>query len=1141
MKSFQIQRIDNKSLDESFRETLHINQDNDKFTDKRLILGKYDLNSNKKSTRTLDVFQLNDKKDHFVVIEDKIIKEFKLIDNKILKGLNYYHATGSIKYCIKMESTYGNLCLLMDNNDIVFLYLNKKGFVHKTISLDRFLMGQQLLPLLSSVEGTVYTFSKAKDTIIEVDLRYDTFTRLPLQFKDFGEILHFDCYRNQCTYTATVFHIHKVTNILHLEIFQASNHDKSDTYTNLFRKKTFKIDKINQNFQLLKKIEDNNYIVVTLNNIILVSSTSIDIKRWTINGFLKKKLAELTHGITLFYHKNDNIINLKICDSYLRTVNISCHINRSDINWGSMMNKSSSKQTQSIFFLKQDMIYFRDASSVNKIAFTNSSDEDRNGYTMNKVHDKYRSQYGSTTYHCGLVRTNCGSIFQNYILGGTESSHPKSFIECNSWKVVPYKNIIKVGDLSNNSDVVSKIVTIGQRSLIVSGEMVYQFDHDNNNCTVFIQDFNTFEGYLTRSGSIISLPSADVIFCADVINMTSNTAMLDFLLTINSEGIVRVSSNISQEEEYIIYYERKHGLNVKLTTVSTVISDSGVYLLLCEGEYLRLYIDSILVSEISIKGRVIRECFIVKIDKDLTNGIALLSFDYGRVVLVDLTLKNIHFERTTSIRHCYKLFKGIINERILIAYQNKSILFIDFINWKTSILHIETNIRELSYRETVDETAELIIVDNCNDIYFIDFETNITINENVLKFKYSRKYDVPISMHELSSSDSSILLLSKNNKSGCINLDIMDIENGTFIPGGYSIPAVNHVTICVQSLSLNDHVYSPLGNSDSNDIFIVTYTKYEKPFYEIIEINRTNLSIRIIYKGALKIVPNLILMTKVTTSNQLVTFLGSGIETKDVTYHLDESNTRHVTVSDLNFVIGSDTFPVIDGEVNGDFIKTVNARGMCQIYRVDTLEHVTEEIGKANNRGSKSVPNILKPLIRQMLKTDLTDQKEQMFYHGTKFSNANLLDSVISSIMGKVSIPDDTIFASLNTNNEIILSQGMKELHGLAFSYQPSINIPHDRSLMKIIPIPEGLEFVVPKSSDDSKAKLMCKPLFMIIGEGSTRYIIVKCPDEISHVPGYFTSNIDMFPSRLPMKNYIHNNLYPNSSGSLVLQLLEFT
>lgn len=1141
MKPFQIQRIDNISLDESFRETLHIHQNNDKQTDKKLILGKYDLNPNEKSTRTLDVIHLNTTRDHFIVIEDRIIKEFKLIDNKILKGINCYRATGSIKCCMKIESVYGNLCLIMDNDDIVILDLIRKGFVYnKTVSLATFLMGQQLLPLLSSTENFICALNKQKDQIIEINLRNDTLTGLPLKFNDFGEILHFDCYCNQDTYHVLVFHIHKISNIFYLEIFQTNNYGQDNISTSLFRKKTFKIDKINQHFQLLEKIENNKYIIVTLNNIILVSGISINIRRWTINHSLKKRLTQLTNNVTLFYHENNEAINLKICDSYLRTINVSCCINEPNIQWDSTMNKTTNNPVQSMFFLKTDMIYIRDAFSGNKIAYIDSGNEGRDTYIVDKVHDKWASQYGSVTYHCGLVRTNSGSIFQNYILGGTESSQSESFIEHTSWQIIPYKNIKKITKLNNNSGVISKIVTIKNRSLMVFGETIYQLDHKNGKCNVGIQDFNPFERYLTRNGNIIVLPSDDIIFCADVINTTSTATEQEYLLTINSEGMVRVSSYKSQQEENRIYYERKHDLNGHFRASAAVISYSDVFLLLCEGEYLQLYVNSILVSKASIRGMAIRDCFIVKVDKDLTKSLVLLSFDCGKVILLDLTLKNVHFEILCRTENSYKLLKNVINHNILVAYQDKSILFIDFKNWKTSFLNVKMNIRELSYTETEDMKTKLLIVDNTNGIHWIDFETSITINENKARFKYNSRHDLPVSMHELNCSGSDILVLSKNLKSRRINLNVMNIENGEFIYGRYNIPAVDHITICSQRLSPNSHRYVPMGNCLSKDIFIVTYTKEEGPFYEILEVNPTDLFIKMISRGKLKIVPNLVLITNVTSTKQFVTFLGSGIETKDVTYHIEESGIRHITVTDLNYITELDTFPFIGGEVTGEYIKTVNIRGIYQIYKFTTLELVTEKIRNSDEMQILSAENFLKPFTRQILKADLVGEKEQTFYRSPNFSDGDILRSVISSIMGEVTIPDNAIFASLNTNNELVLSRGMKELHEYAFLCQPSIHIPHDLNIKNIIPIPNGLKCVIPKYSHSSNNKFICMPMFMIIGERSTCYIIVKCPADILRICDDVTSNGDMFSSKVSRTNYIHSNLYSNSSEILTVQLLEF-
>ncbi|KAG0669609.1 hypothetical protein C6P45_003514 [Maudiozyma exigua] len=1139
MKPFQIKRINNESLDESFKEILHIQDINDNDNDKKLILGKYNLNSIEKSTDTLDVVQLDIKKDNFIVIEDRIVKEFKLTDNKKFKAINYYQTNRSIICCMKIESICGKLCLLMDNNDIIILDLKKNGFVHnKTITLDAFLMGRQLLPLLSSSassDSSVFTLTKQKDIIIQINLMNDSIRQFPLQFKDLGGIKYFDCYRNRNTYNVLVFHVHKITNFLHLEFFQTNNYNENGASQSLFRKKICKIDKIDQDFLLLKKIEKDKYIVITLNHISLIKGNSGNIQRWTIGNTLKEIITQkLTNNVKLFHDENKNILYLKICDSYLRTISISCRYNESKINWKYMMDKTTNNPVQSMFFLKSDVIYIRDAVSMNQVAYLDKGKE-TNIYTVRKVSDKHKSKYEAITYHCALVRTNTGSIFQTYILAGTRSSLFESFIEYTNWKITPYKDIRKIGKLHNITGAVSKIVNIRDHSLMVIGETVYQFNHQDDNCNVYIQDLNPFEDYLTDNGNVITISGNDTIFCTDLANTISNTATeQDFLLTINTGGIVKIMSYTSQQAEYKIYYERKHHVSDRIGASTAYIHDSSVYLLLPESGYLRLYVNGTLKSETSIKGRIVRDCFIVQVDDDLTRGMVLLSLDYGKLILLDLTLKIVHFEITSSAECSYKLLKNVINHEILVAYQDRTVLFIDFKNLKTSILNVEMNIRVLSYIKENNGRNGFIIVDNSNCIHLIHFEKNLSIKKDVTRFNYNLRYDLPISIHELDCSDAHILLLSRNTKRGHISLDIMNIETGLFIPCGYNIPAACHAKICGKRLTSENMKYLHFKSCVPKDIFIVTYAKKENAFYEILKIDPISLTVVNLAKGKLKILPNFILIANATNSMQLVTFLGSGIETKNITYHLENSNTHLTVVSDLNYITGIDTFPFIGGEIDGEYIKTIDIRKNGSLYKIDTLELITSEVQNYSNNQILSTLKFPEPFIRQIFKTDLNGRNGQIFINSSKFSKDNLLNNMISSVVGEVTIPDRTIFASLDTNNEIILSQGMQELHEMEYLYQPSIHISHGVNIKNIIPIPDTLKF-----SDSSKNSLICRPLFIILGEASTCYIIVECPHGISMCHGV-NVNDDMFSLGGYSRNYVHNNIYPNSSKTLSVQFLEF-
>ncbi|SMN21181.1 similar to Naumovozyma castellii NCAS_0C03610 hypothetical protein [Maudiozyma saulgeensis] len=1099
-KPFKIERIDNRYFEETFQESIGISSTfNDDESTANLLLGKHSLNSNKIiSTKTLDVVQCCDK-ETFVIVEDRCIRAIHLLESHDVEIFDQLPLHDTILCCIESKSTHGRICILTDNNmihfiDVIEIKGSKKLKFTRDIDINLNSIDKNLHLFMATIDNTVYLINKSMNRIYSIDVNKNQLNSVPFQLTMIHQLVDFTSYVSEKgTRNLLLFHIDKLSKILHLEILEIINGDNEATPAELLRKKTFKIDKIENDLLRIKKIDSQCIVVLTFNNVVIISGKQFSVKRWPNGTILKKHLKQSFDLKTFYVDRDKTSFFLQLVDPKLNILSATLKKGESNIKWKFKSDNPFKQQSILAFYLTRDIIYLRDkADKINIIKI--EQDKNREHYKFTNKAAFKQITYENVTYKCGFVKSNTGSIVQNFIFGGVNLSNNKPFLEETNTSIQYV--IKKIGVISNETGILNKLVINRGTLKILFNNKLYGMDQDKN--IVLIKSLDLTESYLSDKGNIIPYHNEHIIYCADVISYNTLHAVHDILLQIHIDGKVTIKSYGEDTNNFHTLYELKHKIKLqkKVRTSAIITETSDIYLLINENEMLYLYLNGMVVATMFIGNRKLNDFFILKPGDDLERGMVALSFSDGNLEFFAMNLNHIYFKIPSITNGGYKLIKTVINSNILVVYQKQCILLINFECFQIAKIGLQFEIQCVVYGGLKDTKHTFMICDKSNELYEIGFKIGMKFKTCTTRLELGINFDIPVIICEIPFSESLIMILTRNREKKYLNVFAYDIIKRCIVSNVFTVTSIEDYKLILTPLSTKDNPRCNIYSKIPQYGFIVTFVRKGKSQYQILQFDKLKMSIKRIFGGNLKVTPYSILIRVIDKSRQLITFLGRDIEIKELIYFQKNSNNMFsVQAKDYKLFERNSQPYIVYGYEEAGLLETINMKSVHENFNTLLMEVQNaryESSDRLNIEFDKYFQNTFIKMASSFIFVDTIDKvkyKSPLLEHDVWFYN------LVSSLVKSGDVTKNIIVATVDEDDKLSLYHDRGLQYGKSRLSTSSISFQHYSQVEEVIPIQNDFTRLSSVILTNTCTGMDSQPIFIVLGSGSTKCIITKCHD----------------------------------------------
>ncbi|CAB4255775.1 similar to Naumovozyma castellii NCAS_0C03610 hypothetical protein [Maudiozyma barnettii] len=1100
-KPFKIKKIENSYLEETFQESIGVTStSNDSESNQNLILGKHSLNDKIISTRTLDTVQCFDK-DTFVVVEDRCLRGIRLMGSCNVEIFDQILLDDKVLCCVESESKYGKICILTDNNmihliDVIKIKESKKLKLKftKHIDIGIELKVEELHLFMAPANDILYMINKSMVKLFQIDIKKGQVNTIQFRLNMIYQLINFTSYDSiNNASSLLLFHIDKLTKILHLEIVQINNNNNG-TMTELFRKKTFKIDEVKNDLIWIKTINSQCIVILTLNYVTIISGPQFSVKRWKNSSISKKYLQQSFDFKNLYVERTGESFYLQLTNSKLNILSVILKENENYIEWIFMPNKYFKQHSILVFHLNHDIIYLRDITD--KVNIIESKEDQPIKYynILNKVVLK-KIKYENISYKCGFVKSNTGSIVQDFVFGGVNLSNNKPFIEETNMQI--RYEIKKIGTFSNEAGIVNKLVMHKGTLRILCNDRLYGMDQNKN--ITFVNSLDLTRSHLSNTGNVINYNNEDVMYCTDVISYEEHSQFDDNLLQIDIDGKITITKYGGGQEESLILFKFEHKINlrrnVKVTAIITKTSD--VFLLIYENEILNLYCNSVIVATLFIGCRLLDDLFILKSSDSLEKGMIVLSFSDSTLEFFDMSLKRTYFKFSLSSNDPLKLVKAVINNNILLVYQNKCLLLINFEYFQVTKIELEIEIRSIIYVGLDNNKHAFVISDNSNALYKIEFKKTMSFKKRIKRLEFAKTFDVPVNIHELSSIYSTIVVLMWNHKRKYLNLFAYNMVRQSIVSNIFTIASIDDSKPILSPLSIDDNLWNNSNNIIPRSSYIVTFVINGQPQYKILQLDKSKMLFKQVFGQSLKVSPNSLSISTIDKSKQLVTFFGRNIEIKELKYIQKNDDIFSVQTKDLELIERKNEPSIVYGSERKGFIETLNMKNIYENFNagLSEVENCRPDYpSRSNNMFGRQFQ---KAFIKKARCSDIENFDCEIQYKNPHLKYDAWHNELILSLTTSGRMTRNMVTATIDQDNMLSLSDRRNLQCMSSQLYTPNVNVQNYSQIDEILSIQSTFRILGSSKSAKRFMKRTFTPMFIVLGCNSTKYIIVQCCDDI--------------------------------------------
>ena len=1130
---FHLKKVDNETLDQCIGTATPDEQEISERDEPRshISIGKFDLNRLKHSSRTLGVITLTS--NSAIIVEDRCIRTiFKSSHLRFKVTSEIYDSPLIVQY--SPELVDGKWLVVFTNKKEVVYYRVKMEISNVTLLRDipygtRPLELMQLPECMLVCNGKVWFVNRNTQYVMCKDENSSDYMECHVGFPNFQNVVH--CSILNTTFSKILvlfFHVDVQSSNLRLEVFEPHLNENGDMFS-ISRIQTLNLGKSNGQPSYFYKFDSNSLIVIDSNMTVIVSNYPIKCESWENEG-----LVDFDDNKILCV----NVIKKMVSSQY--AIDIVCsdmavykgvlNSHKKDVKWKLKYTGQPNINASFASILRDGTVVFRNSEKMLNVSSL-LIDGKSVVSSVGEFDTKSPVDYERIVYYGASQRNSIKSVLSQMIYCGVNLTTQRPFIEtCET--ILKSSHCTYVTHLDEIEGTIDHVDYSCNMFTILAGNALYHLNADNQ--IYDIEKDNTKEMIVAEDGTFIIVEEEDVIYTTNVQMLTPVNYQRNVELYLFKSGRVKVVAFGHFGDIEHVYYDEVHAIHntVNLVVAAGIDGIDNMVLLINEDSGLNIYRNGKILYSTPSPVNVIERVTILDIGVRGGRGCMVLFYGDGILLYKDLSLTRTYLKLDPHQEGHFRIIPRFSDYVMSIVYNERNIYLVSYLDFRIIRIPISLTILNISFNTHYFDKRyfELFVVDSEKGLHRLRFDKTIDFDAPVQRTEYGPIGGVPIAVCAVDDMPGSNIVLTCYPKTNNLVIQCYNFDSNLFSPEEPLIENIDYSTLVFQPIK-------GIPNYPVPNLFVAYFERDDESYYHILHRKPGHLSLDVLLKGSLgrqahSIEGNFTSGTKVS-----ICFIGDMVEVKHFNVETND-NKIHM----IETLVGRENFNDLKVTSVVDQIIPWDSRSKCQ--KIVPPNNNNEDV-RLNRYKSNMVSNVNNKifqsgiLLKKMCLHQHSNRNTPSYLGVCDWAAYTTLFKTLSQSNNHMNEDRGHVSLSVDINNSLYLTcyWGDEKLNTTEI-YSQRLIFPPGRPVKNIIPYPDKVTLTTRFVAKDPQGREIFyefKPLFVVLGENTTRFLIGEC-DRVTTSFSFWED--DYLPKELSTQKI---TLRSNAGASFSIECIELT